>query len=705
LDFYAYANQPKNGFVPSLEIKGHQPVSSTLTGVASYVAIYNGAETFIYLVASKDALIQDNETILIAQVNGRLTADQLKIYNGATDAEYLRYFDNSIVVPLIPPEIKMIDPLDIDAVSVGKEMLYEVSYLDSSDSSDSENPKYVTKFVNESEYSALSLSQAQQDISDLGIVSVYTNAEQIKVTIKFDKPLAETDKVHVYFNGDQVGMDVTPAILSDSLDLSLTLPNISSMENSSYTKIDGTHTVRVVVSSPQGFESERSFDVVADTTAPDAEQITVSVQGNRLLVTSNEPGQAIFGSSSEDLNADSGNQAAFVLPVVNVITTQEIKVRDIFGLETSMGNLYQGTAGDDTFDSTSLTSGGTVLGGDGRDTITLGEGAFNLIFNATEGDSNKTDTDTITGFTLDDRVTVQATNVADFDYATQAAFFGVYSTQTLDYYALSVDLSGDGDASSGVALDTNGTSTYATSTAGANDATDLYVKFHSSTSLTPEQMLSSIAYNLIGTDAGNTITTGAGNDTLDGGAGNDILTGGLGKDTLIGGAGNDRFIFAAGDSTSLAFDVIKDINLIPNTNLDETTTDKDTVDLSGTPVIVGDTSGSDGTDAGAVKSHAISNGVITFDDADTYDEALTSFNLDHAIAYLQANFTGSAFDKETVGFNHSGNFYLFQNNYNSSDLSIETEGTDDLFIKFENSTVSGLTTNIADTTPNYLYIA
>ncbi|NJL23415.1 MAG: hypothetical protein HC895_25545, partial [Leptolyngbyaceae cyanobacterium SM1_3_5] len=73
--------------------------------------------------------------------------------------------------------------------------------------------------------------------------------------------------------------------------------------------------------------------------------------------------------------------------------------------------------------------------------------------------------------------------------------------------------------------------------------------------------------NLIGTDAGETLTGGdfndtidgrAGNDTLLGGGGSDSLTGGAGADTMTGGAGADRFVTSSGQSLIGGFDRITD---------------------------------------------------------------------------------------------------------------------------------------------------
>ena len=66
------------------------------------------------------------------------------------------------------------------------------------------------------------------------------------------------------------------------------------------------------------------------------------------------------------------------------------------------------------------------------------------------------------------------------------------------------------------------------------------------------------------------VTTGDGNDTIEGnaldnilksGAGDDTLTGGYGDDTLTGGSGEDTFVLDAvfGDDTITDFDVSSDM--------------------------------------------------------------------------------------------------------------------------------------------------
>ncbi len=54
---------------------------------------------------------------------------------------------------------------------------------------------------------------------------------------------------------------------------------------------------------------------------------------------------------------------------------------------------------------------------------------------------------------------------------------------------------------------------------------------------------------IIGGDGNDTLIGGTGNDDIDGGSGDDVLNGGTGDDLLAGGLGADRYTFAEGDGT------------------------------------------------------------------------------------------------------------------------------------------------------------
>lgn len=204
---------------------------------------------------------------------------------------------------------------------------------------------------------------------------------------------------------------------------------------------------------------------------------------------------------------------------------------------------------------------------------------------------------------------------------------------------------------------------------------------------------------LTGNSGNNALDGAAGNDTLDGGAGNDTLTGGVGADFLTGGTGSDQFVFAAG-STVLTIGgsgnagTLAGYDRIGDFALGFVTGAQDKIDTIGTPAIVANTalSGVNGKDSAltiadqTVKSHAIKDGMITFDDTDTYGAALNLDSLSDVAAvvqYLQANNLGKAgasvaFDADTGGIHHT---FLFTQGdatraNNALDVLVDLVGVD-----------------------------
>ena len=152
------------------------------------------------------------------------------------------------------------------------------------------------------------------------------------------------------------------------------------------------------------------------------------------------------------------------------------------------------------------------------------------------------------------------------------------------------------------------------------------------------------------------MTGGAGNDSLTGDGAANTLTGGTGADTLTGGAGNDTFVFAAGDTllaiagsgssgTISGYDTVTDYSVISGGVA------VDTLNTVGNPTVVANVGSKDGTDSallvdGAkVMSHSVSNGIITFDDANTFAGALaldSTQDVAAVVQYLQLQDLGNA---------------------------------------------------------------
>jgi len=201
---------------------------------------------------------------------------------------------------------------------------------------------------------------------------------------------------------------------------------------------------------------------------------------------------------------------------------------------------------------------------------------------------------------------------------------------------------------------------------------------------------------LIGRDANtDTILAGDGNDHLYGLGGADSLTGGLGADMMTGGAGADTFVINTGHSRAIlggsadvgtisGFDRITDFD-----------TAADILNLQGSPVAVANTTGTNGANSvltvggAAISSHAITNGVISFDDVNNFAGALTLTTDAHvaaAVDYLQRNDLGAS--GSTVAFVAGGRTFIYEQVGNSPNAA------NDILVELQGVSLANLTTLI-----------
>ncbi len=802
LSFYNVANS--NGFTQSLEIASQQPgytaipagvgvggatfpytyyQAPALTGVASYLAVYNGTETFIYLVASRDGLIQNNETILIAQINGQVTADQLVMYNGGTDTEYLRYFNNTITAPVFPPN-PTVNMGSISAAAA-EDVVFKVSYkpvgftkteggastvesnvvtfaalskgdqislggltftasrnlsaaetaqafsglvasattgagdgtysgelsawssasavsnavvfTSTTTSGDlnvadlSTNANTVVTYLSKTAYDALASSTAASSVSLNG---VHTDSANINLSIALDKPLTSEDTVKVLVDGVVNGTYTQGNGFSvGATSLAVVVSGLSG---------DGEKAITIVVSNAE-FEAQWSGTVVLDTTAPVANDVVVTDTASSLYVTSTEAGTAFLvpssGTTLSTALTDANNkQGAFTLEAQSNVTDYTIRVTDVLGHATNLSkHVVVGTNNSDTFSAaaagaiyglngndtlTASNAGNALYGGEGNDTlvsgsgddnitggagadaITLTSGSDTLIYAAdiaaNTSDSNSSVRDNVLGFdAANDVISVVATGVTNFDAATNVHV----DTEVISSVTRYIGQLNFNDAD-------------------YTDNCDLEIDF-GSVALTLSAFQGSLQYNLTGTSAANTLTGGSLADLINGGDGNDTLSGGAGADILTGGAGNDTFVVGSGDSkpvitTVSGSNIVNGYDTINDFKLTDGSTLFDLLDLSGTPTIAANTSAQNGTDYGSIiKSHAIANGLVTFDDADGFTQALngSAFSLADALGYLQANLSAG----QAVVFNQGLDAYMFQEN-----------GANDVLVQLSSNTVAGL---------------
>jgi hypothetical protein len=165
-----------------------------------------------------------------------------------------------------------------------------------------------------------------------------------------------------------------------------------------------------------------------------------------------------------------------------------------------------------------------------------------------------------------------------------------------------------------------------------------------------------------GGGSADVLNTGAGNDTITGRAGADVIDAGAGLDTVIVAAGDTVLtIGGTGDAGTIAgFDVIS--NLAAGTG----SVNSETLNTVGTAAVVANIIGINGTDSiltvggVTIKSHAITDGIVTFDDDNTYASAITINSnsiLAAVVQYLQANDLGNA--GATVAFDCGADTYVY----------------------------------------------
>jgi Ca2+-binding RTX toxin-like protein len=215
-----------------------------------------------------------------------------------------------------------------------------------------------------------------------------------------------------------------------------------------------------------------------------------------------------------------------------------------------------GGAGNDT-----LTSGegdDTVDGGAGNDTLTITESTQTAdvvkltnggaaITTVGTGSGDDAGADTITGYdTSVDTLTITATGVTNFVHGTDTGFGQAGSSANAA--ASTANVTANELKTTAFYFDFDTASNVYMSTA----AVDMVVNMASlktagvAYTLTSDTaMEATILYDLTGTAAANTITTGGLADNIDGGAGADTIDGGTGADAITGGAGADQITVSA----------------------------------------------------------------------------------------------------------------------------------------------------------------
>jgi hypothetical protein len=328
---------------------------------------------------------------------------------------------------------------------------------------------------------------------------------------------------------------------------------------------------------------------------------------------------------------------------------------DTVAISSTTGSTYTMGGGDDRMTGSVadlVATGATdniINGGDGDDRITLDDAATTLT------DNHFTQLSSIEELTLAGANAVSVTTGGSFN----AAFANgavITNAAAADAKAISYSM--------GLS---NVDTTIAITSTGLLNATseDISVTTGSGADTVTVTAASMVGVT-INASSVMSINTAAGNDTItfsyatlvaDATAGGVTIDAGTGKDTITKSAGvNDGTAFGIttytvqdGDSLAASFDTITGFDLGAGGDF------ADSLNLDGTGV-TGNTAGTNGTDSGSLKSHAIASGIITFDDVDTFATAVTinSSNLSDALAYVASNI-GTASDTVAFAYDSTNN--------------------------------------------------
>jgi len=126
-------------------------------------------------------------------------------------------------------------------------------------------------------------------------------------------------------------------------------------------------------------------------------------------------------------------------------------------------------------------------------------------------------------------------------------------------------------------------------------------------------------------------------------------------DTVVINSGDSRIALTKLDS-------VIDFRLgngVSTTGVDNIKLRLDVTSNTSYKAIAANVSADNGVNVGVIKSHSISNGVISFDDLDSYTSPfiVDAVNLNSVVKYLQLNVA----DEESVAFTAMTHTYLFHN--------------------------------------------
>lgn len=510
-----------SGFTPGLEISAadlSESVQNT-NGLHAIVAVNTQTagghdETYVYLVDSPDNLITNTQTTLLAQVDYKVTASQIVMYNGAADP----YNPVGSQTPVVPPSI-----------------------------------------------STVTLNGGPGSLGNQTSGGYVTTSSSPSLTVHFSTSLANAQTVQLY-NGATL-----LATLTQGTDYSASATSVTFSSLPNFTTAGSGYSL--VATSSQGFTQQWSGALAYDPNSP-AMTASLTDQGfnstgntsvpppNLLEATSNVAGgvgllvntnalDSSFVGSAGSYSAALANLGQYA-PASGAAISTGIFVEDSLGLRqtiASFGSVVNPTIMIGSTASDTMTGGATdiaIYGFGLHDNITAGSHTDFVVADDTVTATASVNIGASRTVGSADMLSINGANytIASYNSSTGVAIVN----------ALASGAAGDQTLTNAtVALETAGTSGSGSGTTETFTPTNLgtYGTITFSGGVTGGDTLTAVAANqfLYAGGGSDTLNAAAGGDTLVGGTGNDTLNGGAGADVLYGGTGNDVLIGGGGADT------------------------------------------------------------------------------------------------------------------------------------------------------------
>ena len=501
--FLSFFERPDagDGYIPVVEF-----TQRAGQGVYGFFALHSDTETFVYLVVSRDNLVEEAETFLIAQINGNLSATDFGIYDGESDV----YNFGTI------PAVVLKDPDIITVFEQGNPA-----------TNNGEDDNRITNLVNP----VVINGTVATGIAATATFRLYDGATKI-----FDGTRATTGGlVSLSFDGTNFSFVDSRALGTIVRNTTNNVPGTNNGSDT-YVLADDRVIYTVELLDPETGIPTR------DTTNP------ITVTGGNVTVNGGAGDDILLLIETSDFVNNASDTKIVGFETIVLAGSADPVTRLPTAISVDLSRQTEG------FRISSGGTGDTIIGSKGDDTITSGGGADTI--NAFDGNdtvvyanSYQQDADgnfvldvggnrilaTAAGSQLDEDATViggQGFDTIEINGETQIVTLG---DALFDKVTLFEGLTLTGTGAQSVTLGTNTNAAFATGITVTTVA--------AATSLNLQGSASTVSVNATGTNNADTLVGGTVADTLVGGNGADAITGNGGSDSIDGGDGDDIIIW------------------------------------------------------------------------------------------------------------------------------------------------------------------